>query len=180
MRSISLPRLAAALAAAALLLLAPKAIAQSGRVDCGNGFYCPKGNACLLNGMCGKVLDAAPGSTRTSKGTYCDPGFRESKYTPGTCLPESYTECSDGRACPPPGTCRADGGGCEGGPPLTGPVCGQGRCAEGRICASNGKCLNIELFQDCGNGITCSKHAACEYPKGCVAVDAKRTKQIKR
>jgi hypothetical protein len=169
----------AALAAACValtLLAAVRPAAQSGRVDCGNGSYCPTGNACLVGGMCGKMVDVTPGSVRTSKGTYCDPGFRESKHVAGNCIPGSYTECGDGTACPTGSTCGATG--CEGGPPQTGPVCGPARCVEGRICASNGKCMNTEFFQDCGNGTICSRSAACEYPKGCVSVSAKRTRQI--
>jgi len=162
------------------LLLASQAVAQSsGRVDCGNGYYCPRDNACLLGGLCGRVVEAASGSVRTSTGQWCDPGARESKFTPGGCVPERYTECSKGFMCPPGTTCGA-GGQCDGGPPATGPMCGNLQCMEGRICASTGKCMNTQLFQDCGNGSICSKWAACEHPKGCVYVSRERTKQIRR
>lgn len=46
-----------------VLPLATPSIAQDGVVDCGNGFHCPKGNACLLGGFCAVVVDAVPDST---------------------------------------------------------------------------------------------------------------------
>lgn len=154
---------------------------QRGPKDCGNGFYCPAGHACLLNGLCGREVAHLPGSTRTSTGEWCEPGLREHKVKRGMCIPRDYIDCPTGNSCPPGYTCSKDGGPCEGGPPATGPMCGAGQCAQGRICASSGSCMNTAYFQDCGNGKTCSKQAACEInPNGCVLVAPQRTKQIKR
>jgi hypothetical protein len=93
----------------------------------------------------------------------------------GKCLPESYSECSNGMTCPPDMQCAPSG--CVGGPPPSGPQCGNVRCAAGRICSSRNTCLNPEYFQDCGNGSICSKGAACEMPSGCVFVAPERTRQ---
>jgi len=173
----SLARIAASIAAA--LLLAAQVLAQpSGAVDCGNGHYCPAGNACLVGGMCAREVNEAPGSIRTSTGTWCDPGFRETKYPPGKCMPDSYTECTNGSICAEGTTCKPDGT-CAGGPPATGPMCGSNRCAAGRICASTGRCMNTQYFHDCGNGTVCSRSAACEHPKGCVFVAPERTPQVR-
>ena len=162
------------------LPLATRALAQSsGAVDCGNGYQCPSGNACLLGGLCALIVDAVPGSVRTSTGAWCDPGFRESKYSGGGCVPGSYTECSKGVMCPPGTTCGPNGS-CDGGPPPTGPLCGKLRCVEGRICASTGRCMNTQYFQDCGNGTICSKSATCQFPSGCVLVSQTRTKQVRK
>jgi len=165
---------------AAAALLATQAVTQSsGAVDCGNGFYCPRGNACLVGGLCGPEVDRPPGSVRISDGTYCDPGFREHKHRPGTCVPGSYADCADGLMCSPGSSC-APGGGCQGGAPRTGPMCKDTQCEAGRICASTGRCINPQYFQDCGNGTICSNASACEHPKGCVFASSKRTKQIRR
>ena len=161
---------------AALVLLAAPASAQSRVTDCGNGYHCAADQACLLGGMCGRMIDAAPGSVRMSNGNWCDPGFRESKVRSGSCVPGSYTECASGLICPSGTQCSPDGQ-CSGGPPPTGPMCGNARCAEGRICSSRGTCMNTAYFQDCGNGTICSKSAACEFPKGCVIVAPERVRQ---
>ena len=170
-----------ALLALFVLPFAASSIAQDGVVDCGNGFHCPKGNACLLGGFCAVAVDAVPGSTpsKTRPGFFCEPGFRESTVQPGKCLPGSYIECPNGLACAPGMQCLEGGrGGCTGGPPPTGPMCGGGlRCAEGRICSSRNTILNPEFFHDCGNGTICTKGAACEQPSGCVAVAPERTRQ---
>jgi len=172
-------RLIALLALLVLLLAAPS-FAQDGAVDCGNGFHCPKGNACLLEGFCAVVVDVVPGSvpSKTTPGFFCEPGFRESTIQPGKCIPGSYIECPNGLTCAPGYQC-APSGGCTGGPPPTGPMCGSGlRCAEGRICSSRNTCLNPEFFKDCGNGTICTKGAACELGgSGCVAVAPERTRQ---
>jgi hypothetical protein len=160
---------------ATLLLLAAPASAQS-RVDCGNGYNCPADHACLLGGQCGRLVDAVPGSVRTSTGTWCDPGFREGTVRRGTCIPGSYSECASGMICPSGAQCSAEGR-CTGGPAATGPKCGDARCAEGRICSSRGTCMNTAYFQDCGNGTICSKAAACEFPKGCALVAPERVRQ---
>jgi hypothetical protein len=175
-------RIAARVIALLLLLVLPlaaPAMAQDGRVDCGNGFHCPKGNACLLGGFCAVVIDAVPGSvpSRTQPGFFCEPGFRESTVQSGKCLPDSYTECSNGVTCAPGLQCAPDGRGCTGGPPPTGPVCGGMRCAEGRICSSRNTCLNPEYFHDCGNGTICTKGGACEQAGGCALVAPERTRQ---
>lgn len=178
-----LPGRAAVARVIALLMLlvfplAAPSMAQDGRVDCGNGFHCPKGNACLLSGFCGAEVNAVPGSTpsKTMPGFFCEPGFRESTVQAGKCLPDSYTECSNGLTCATGMQC-APGGGCTGGPPATGPVCGGMRCAEGRICSSRNTCLNPVYFHDCNNGTICSKGAACEEGGGCVFVAPERTRQ---
>ena len=168
-----------ALLALLVLPLAVPSFAQDGAVDCGNGFHCPKGNACLLGGFCAVAVDAVPGSvpSKTKPGFFCEPGFRESTVQPGKCIPGSYTECPNGLACAPGMQCLPEGG-CTGGPPPTGPICGGGpRCAEGRVCSSRNTCLNLEYFHDCGNGTICTKGAACEQPSGCVAVAPERTRQ---
>lgn len=162
--------------AVALLGLATPAWAQGKPVDCGNGFHCPARNACLLNGACGELVEGVPGSTRTSDGNWCEPGFRESKVQAGKCLPASYTECAGGLACPTGMQC-APAGGCTGGPPPTGPTCGGMRCAAGRVCSTRGTCLNPQYFQDCGNGTICTKGAACQFPSGCALVAPQRTRQ---
>ena len=94
---------AVALLAMFVLSLAAPSIAQDGVVDCGNGFHCPKGNACLLEGFCAVAVDAVPGSvpSKTTPGFFCEPGFRESTVQPGKCIPGSYTECPNGFACAP-------------------------------------------------------------------------------
>jgi hypothetical protein len=162
------------------LFLAGSAGAQSNQpVDCRNGHYCPPNNACLVGGMCGEMVDQVPGSVRTSGGKWCDPGFRENRYKPDSCVPGSYIECQNGAICPGGSRCGNDGT-CIGGPPATGPVCGGRRCAAGRVCSSQGGCMNPEYFHDCGNGTICSKSAACEYPRGCVLVSKERTRQIPR
>lgn len=160
---------------AALFLWAPPASAQ--RVDCGNGNWCPQGNACLIGGLCGRLVNLAPGSVRISNGTYCDPGWREHRYRPGTCLAPGYVDCTNGTMCPPPNAKCGESGACTGGPPDTGPMCGNTRCAEGRICASTGRCMNPAILQDCGNGSICSRHAACRQPSGCAYVAPERTRQ---
>ena len=162
MLPVSVSRIATfiAFSIAATVLLVTQAGAQN--VACGNGMFCPRGNACLTGGLCARVVDAAPGSIKISNGTYCDPGFRESTFTPGKCVPPSYTECRAGVMCAPGTTCSSQGE-CDGGDP-TGPECGQTRCLAGRICASTGRCMNTALFQDCRNGSICSKHAACQHP----------------
>jgi hypothetical protein len=169
-----------AVSVAAVFLIATEIVAQSsGTVDCGNGLYCPRGHACLVGGLCGPEIDQPPGSMRLSNGKFCDPGFREHRYRPGGCVPGSYVDCPDGFMCSPGSSC-APTGGCEGGPPRTGPMCGNDQCEAGRVCASTGRCINPQYFHDCGNGTICSKAAACEHPKGCVFVSSKRTKQIRR
>jgi hypothetical protein len=168
--------LSMALSIAATFLLVSQAGAQN--VACGNGMFCPRGNVCLMGGLCARVVDAAPGSIKISNGTYCDPGFRESKFTPGKCVPPSYTECRAGIMCAPGTTCNSQGD-CDG-PAATGPECGQTRCLAGRICASTGRCMNTELFQDCRNGSICSKHAACQHPTGCAYVAPQRTRQFRQ
>lgn len=160
----------------ALFGLAMPAWAQGNRTDCGNGFHCPAGNACLINGACGELIEVVPGSTQTSTGNWCEPGFRESKVQTGKCLPESYTECASGLTCPSGMQC-APTGGCIGGPPPTGPTCGGVRCAAGRICSTQGTCLNPQYFQDCGNGTICTKSSACHFPRGCALVAPQRTRQ---
>jgi hypothetical protein len=155
---------------------------QRGAKDCGNGFYCPSGQACLVSGLCGRVVDRLPGSTRTSTGEWCEPGLREHTYKRGTCIPRDYVDCPSLLSCPPGYRCPGSGEtACQGGPPATGPMCGAGQCAQGRICASGGHCMNPQYFQDCGNGTICSKQSACEVnPNGCVLVAPNRTKQIRR
>ena len=161
---------------AGLLLAAAPAAAQNSVTDCGDGYHCPTGHACLLGGQCGRLVDAVPGSVRTSTGQWCDPGFREATVRPGSCMPGSYTECTNGLICPSGTQCSEDGQ-CTGGPAPTGPMCGNARCAEGRICSSRGTCMNTAYFQDCGNGTICSKAASCEFPKGCVLVAPERVRQ---
>ena len=170
-------------ACVSVMLATGQADAQPrGAKDCGNGFYCPAGHACLLKGLCGQEVDRLPGSTRTSNGEWCEPGLREHTVTRRTCIPRDYTDCNSGNSCPPGYRCPSSGEtGCQGGPPATGPTCGAGKCAEGRLCSSRGSCMNPAYFQDCGNGTVCSKQAACEInPDGCVLVAPQRTKQIKR
>jgi hypothetical protein len=150
--------------------------AEAQRVDCGNGQTCPAGNACLLNGMCARMVAEPPGAVRLSTGNFCDPGWRESTMRPGNCVPPGYIECGNG-TCPPGSRCAA-GGGCDGGPPYTGPICGGNQCLEGRVCSSRGSCMNPALLHDCGNGSLCSHAAACEYPTGCVYVSGERTRQL--
>jgi hypothetical protein len=153
------------------------AAAQS--VDCGNGAYCPAGHACLVGGTCGLLIDAPRGSIKTSTGGFCEPGYVEHRHRPGSCVPTSYQQCTNGFACPPGSTCTADGQ-CEG-LEASGPVCGGNRCLTGRICSSKNTCINPELVQDCGTGISlCTKAAACQEPSGCVYVAPERTPQIKR
>src|SRR5262245_27409322 len=69
MSFVSLSRVATCVAVflSAALLLATQLLAQSsGTVDCGNGSYCPAGNACLVGGLCARMVDAVPGAVRTS------------------------------------------------------------------------------------------------------------------
>jgi hypothetical protein len=159
---------------AAFLLWALPAAAQ--RVDCGNGHWCPADNACLIGGLCGRVVNEPPGAVRMSNGMFCDPGWRESTVRTGSCVPPGYTECQAGGICPNELQCTAEGG-CAGGPAPTGPQCGDMRCAAGRICSSRRSCMNTALLHDCGNGTLCTHAAACEMPSGCVYVSGQRTRQ---
>lgn len=161
-----------------LAMLAAPAWAQNGSVSCGNGFRCPAGNACLQDGWCAVLVDSVPGSTRTSTGAWCSPGFRESTVRKGFCVPSDAVECANGLTCPADAQCTSDGG-CEGGPPATGPVCGGATCMEGRICSSRNTCMDPRLLQDCGNGTICSRYAACEVPSGCVFVSPDKTRQFR-
>lgn len=171
-------RLAAiVLTVASTLLAIPISAQPAGSVDCGNGNYCPRGNVCLVGGLCARAADKPAGAVASSTGDWCDPGFREHKFRPGACIPDSYSECRNGLACAPGMRCNTSGG-CDGGPPATGPTCGGVRCMAGRICSSRNTCLNTEYYQDCGNGSICTKAAACEQPKGCVYVEPGRTRQI--
>lgn len=148
-------------------------------VDCGNGSTCPAGHACLVGGTCGFLIDVPRGSSKTSTGGYCEPGYVEHRYAPGVCAPTSYEQCKSGAACPPGSACT-ERGQCEG-LEASGPSCGGERCLEGRICSSKNTCINPDLVQDCGNGKTiCTKAAACQEPSGCVHVAPERTPQIKR
>jgi hypothetical protein len=160
-------------------LLAVPAVAQN--VACGNGAYCPPGNACLQGGLCGRYIDVVPGSLKMSNGKYCGPGFHEHKYRPGNCVPPGNIDCPNGSTCPPPNAvCRSDGA-CDGGPPATGPICKAGNppCFEGRVCSSGGTCMNPAIAQDCGNGLLCPKTDACGFPTGCAIVAPERTKQFR-
>ena len=57
----------------------------------------------------GDLSTRCPAPCSTSTGTWCDPGFRESKFKPGGCVPGSYTECSATVMCAPGDTCGTDG-----------------------------------------------------------------------
>jgi S1-C subfamily serine protease len=155
-------------------------------VDCGNGMYCPSGNACLQGGQCAPKIGVIPGSTRTSTGSYCAPGLRENRFYPGACLPHDSQECAgldpNGRryTCPAGTRCSSNNTGCVAGDrPFSGPTCGTVRCVDSRrICASSGQCMDTAYFQDCGNGVICSRSAACAFPSGCVAVSTLRSQQV--
>ena len=148
------------------------------RVDCRNGKYCPDGNVCLKDGLCGVRVEAPPGSFRTQSGTWCEPGFREHKYKPGSCVPLAYSDCRNGSICPPGSYCNETKNTCDGGGPPKGPMCGNYRCEEGRICSSSGRCMNTTYYQDCGGGTICSKNKACALNGGCAIVGIGRTEQI--
>lgn len=172
---------AVAVSLSAVLVLAGPAAAQSrANVDCGNGYYCPAGNACLLGGMCAAMLDSVPGGVKTSTGEWCAPGRHENKYAPGECILDSHIECAAGVSCPVGARCSTPPGQCTGGPPVTGPQCGSARCYQGEVCSSAGLCMNPQLSQDCGNGTFCPKVATCRSPKGCVYVEPGRTPQIRK
>ena len=153
-------------------------VANSGaaaQVDCGNGSYCPVGNVCLQGGSCGERVQVPPGGTQTSTGSWCEPNFREHKFKAGTCMPQTYVDCRDGTICGPGYTCGSDGL-CQG-PPPTGPECGRGRCPAGRSCNSVGNCVNLTYYQDCGNGVTCTRAQSCTQRGGCAYVGIGRTPQ---
>jgi hypothetical protein len=172
-----LPRVLFLVAVLATALFSQQAGAQT--VDCGNGNYCPAGHACLIGDTCGFLIDVPRGSTRTSTGGFCEPGYTEHRFRSGTCAPTSYQQCKNGFACPPGSTCTEDGQ-CEG-LEADGPACGGTRCITGRICSSKNTCINPDLIQDCGNGRTlCTKAAACQEPSGCVYVAPERTPQIRK
>jgi hypothetical protein len=162
---------------AALFLWVLPASAQQ-RVDCGNGSWCPQGHACLVGNQCARMVDKPPGAVETSGGLFCDPGWTVGRYKADSCIPPGYVDCPNGNMCPGPNAQCADSGGCLGGPPMTGPVCGGGnQCAEGRICSSQGQCMNPAIFQDCGTGSICSHAAACTMPRGCAYVAPGRVAQ---
>jgi hypothetical protein len=160
-----------------MLLAAMAAGPAYAQEDCGNGSYCPKGQACLTDGTCARILQAPPGGVRTANGQWCDRGFREHRYLPNTCSPESYIDCRGGYMCPSGQTCNEARQSCEGGPPPTGPMCNGAQCDAGRVCASNGHCMNTTYFKDCGNGTICPKGRDCRLPQGCVSASAERTLQ---
>jgi hypothetical protein len=161
---------------AALLLWALPAAAQ--RVDCGNGNWCPEGNACLTGGMCAeRTSTMPPGSTRLASGNYGMPGERQNRFAADKCIDIDAVECHDGGTCPAGMQCGA-GGDCTGGAPPTGPMCGQFRCSAGDICAQSvGHCINPQRSMDCGNGVICSAYAACTQARGCAIVTGQRTRQ---
>ena len=172
-----MPRFLFISAVFAAALYAPLAHAQT--VDCGNGNFCPAGHACLVGGTCGFLIDVPRGSTKTSTGGFCEPGYVEHQFRPGACVPTSYQQCKTGFACPPGSTCTEDGQ-CEG-LEANGPACGGNRCITGRVCSSKNTCINPDLIQDCGNGVSlCTKAAACQEPRGCVYVAPERTPQSKK
>ncbi len=162
-----------------VLLLAGHGAAQvpAGSVSCGNGNYCPAGNACLLGGQCAPRIGMLPGSSRTSSGGWCPPGLRENRFAAGKCIPNASTECAGGMGSCPAGTRCGDNGKCYGGPPPTGPACGAARCSAGETCASTNLCIDPRSQLDCGNGVICSKGSACRYPNGCATVGLQRTLQ---
>ena len=159
----------------AIVFFATSALAE---VNCGNGNYCPDGNACLKGGQCGVTVEAPPGSIRTSSGTWCEPGFREHQFKPGACSPVTYSDCRNGTICPPGSTCNDTQQSCDGGGEPKGPQCGNFRCEAGRICSSSGRCMNTTYFQDCGGGTICSKNKACSEDGGCAIVGIGRTNQV--
>jgi hypothetical protein len=154
-----------------MVLVAPTG--ADAQEDCGNGKTCPKGYACVKGGVCGPLMEAAPGSVRLPDGSWCEPGFRKHAYV-NKCSPNDYTDCSDGMVCPRGATCRP-GGGCDG-VRLTGPMCGNSQCSEGRICSSAG-CINPTYFKDCGGGTICTHASACAEPSGCAIVGPQRIPQ---
>ena len=172
-----------AIAIAALLAMVVLASGQgaaqvpAGSVACGNGSYCPAGNACLLGGQCAPRAGVAPGSTRTSSGGWCPPGTRENRYSAGRCIPNDSIECPGGGGSCPAGSRCGEPGKCLGGPPATGPACGASRCSAGQVCASTNLCIDPRTQLDCGNGSVCSRSSACGYPTGCVTVGPQRTTQ---
>lgn len=172
-------RLFAVLAAFFLLIGQASAQGSSQRVDCGNGSWCPQGHACLVGGQCARMVDKPPNAVETSGGLFCDPGWKVGRFKADTCIPPGYVDCPNGNMCPGPNAECAEGGGCRGGPPMTGPICGRSgqQCAEGRICSSQGQCLNPAVFQDCGTGSVCSHAAACTVPRGCAYVAPGRVAQ---
>lgn len=162
------------------LLLSSAGFAPAGAqtVDCGNGSYCPAGNVCLMGGTCGERVQVPPGGTQTSTGSWCEPNFREHKYKPGVCLPVSYVDCTDGSICGPGYTCGTGPNALCQGPPPTGPDCGAGRCPAGRVCNSRGICVNLTYYQDCGNGVTCTRAQTCTQNGGCAYVGIGRMPQV--
>jgi hypothetical protein len=166
--------LARTLATLALIIFVLAAPTGAGaQEDCGNGKFCPAGYACLLGGSCAPWIDAPPGSTRLANGLWCDPGFRKHAFV-DKCSPSTYVDCRGGSVCPQGATCRPDGG-CDG-VRLTGPMCGNNQCSEGRICSSAG-CINPVYFKDCGNGTVCTHAQACGAPSGCMIVGRERIPQ---
>lgn len=147
------------------------------RVDCGNGYFCPTGNACLEEGLCAPRLRFSdmPGAVKTSTGDYCFPGEHENRFKPGTCLSNERRECSANAACPAEATCGPDDT-CLNVKAGAGPTCGNGRCAAGSTCSSRGTCLPPG-FKECASGKVCNKLAACGL-SACSLVDATRTRQI--
>lgn len=159
----------------ALLLWAPPASAQ--RVDCGNGHWCRERNACLVGGMCAERASMPSGSPRLPNGKWCMPGERQNRLFPDLCVDATEVECRDGGTCPAGYQC-GPAGGCVGGPPHTGPMCGGQQCRGGDACAESlGLCINPKQSVDCGNGIICSIHAACTENRSCAMVTGQRTRQ---
>lgn len=150
------------------------------RVDCGNGNYCPAGNACLENGLCAPMIGMSqvPGAVPISGGKFCPPGEHESRLDPGLCVDDNHIDCGGGATCPigyrcgPNATCL--------GPRGSGPICSYGSlpCQDSRFtCSRKGLCVGPDSHE-CRGGQICGKISECTASGGCALVAGTRTPQI--
>jgi hypothetical protein len=94
--------------------------------------------------LIGVLMAASSAGTQTR----CPPGEVRAPLS-GGCMPAGAVDCGGGGYCLPGKRCTPSGG-CTGGTPNTGPMCGSGRCPEGNLCGSAGHCYDPRTTYICG------------------------------